>query len=110
MLQQACRIPQQQCIDYQACQWFVDAAASPSASAAAIRALRESGRRVGMSAAGILSSCNPVDAGYLPMWAAAANGSWLGVLPGAGRISGAARLVQPQLCVCGTPNTTDHST
>ncbi|KAI3429238.1 hypothetical protein D9Q98_005337 [Chlorella vulgaris] len=60
-------------------QYAPESPANPSA----IRALRESGRRVGMSAAGILSSCNPVDAGYLPMWAAAANGSWLGVLPGA---------------------------
>lgn len=36
-----------------------------------------------MTAAGVISSCNPADAGYQPMYAAAGNGSWLGIIPGA---------------------------
>ena len=50
--------------------------------AAAVRALAESGLAVGISAAGIIGSCNPADAGYQAVFGAAGNGSWLGLIPG----------------------------
>lgn len=49
---------------------------------AAARALRETGLAVGMAAAGITGSCNPVAGSSAFMWAAAGNGSWRGIEPG----------------------------
>lgn len=49
---------------------------------AAVRALAASGLAVGMTGAGVVGACNPAEAGYRPLFAAAANGSWLGVVPG----------------------------
>ncbi|EFN59881.1 hypothetical protein CHLNCDRAFT_153950 [Chlorella variabilis] len=57
--------------------WSPESADNPSA----VRALAASGLAVGMTAAGVISSCNPADAGYQPMYAAAGNGSWLGIIP-----------------------------
>ena len=45
-------------------------------------ALEASGMAVGITGAGILGGCNPVASGYRAFWDAAANGSWLSVLPG----------------------------
>ncbi|KAI7843307.1 hypothetical protein COHA_003138 [Chlorella ohadii] len=56
-----------------------ESADNPSAA----RALRESGQAIGMAAAGITGSCNPVDGSSAFMWAAAGNGSWRGLEPGA---------------------------
>ena len=50
--------------------------------AAAVRSLAASRRAVGISAAGIIGSCNPADAGYQAVFGAAGNGSWLGLVPG----------------------------
>lgn len=49
---------------------------------AAVRALAASGLAVGVTGAGVVGSCNPANAGYRPLFAAAANGSWLGIVPG----------------------------
>lgn len=58
------------------------AAPWPPPQPAAARALAASGQAVGMVGAGIQGSCNPADAGFEVMYAAAGNGTWLGVAPG----------------------------
>jgi hypothetical protein len=56
-----------------------DSPQNPSAA----RALREKGLPVGITGAGIKSSCNPEEGGYGVMFEAAGDGSWLSVIPGA---------------------------
>lgn len=49
-----------------------------------MRALASSGLPVGIAGAGIVGSCNPAEGNYKRFWAAAGNGSWQGVVIGAG--------------------------
>ncbi len=58
-------------------------AGNPSAA----EALKKAGLPVGITAAGILSSCNPEEGSRQLMWADAPKGSWLTVLPGAAHMS-----------------------
>ncbi len=56
-------------------------AANPSAAVAL------KGRPIGITAAGILSSCNPVKGSYKLIWEGVAQGSWLTTLPDATHMS-----------------------
>jgi hypothetical protein len=56
-------------------------AANPSAAVAL------EGLPVGITAAGILSSCNPVKGSYQLIWKGVAQGSWLTTLPNAAHMS-----------------------
>lgn len=60
--------------------WAPDSKENPSAA----RLLREAGNlAIGISGAGIISSCNPTEGNFWTLWDAAAGGSWLSVIPGA---------------------------
>ncbi|KAL4447405.1 hypothetical protein ABPG75_004624 [Micractinium tetrahymenae] len=49
----------------------------------AVKALAAGGLAVGISAAGRTGNCNPADSNYAHFFAAAGNGSWLGLVAGA---------------------------
>ena len=72
---------------------------------AAARALRESGLAVGITAAGVTGSCNPTDGSSAFMWAAAGNGSWLGIEPGERRQLGAGKQLEAAAASAHRANT-----